>query len=100
MRRYLYLITEHPDEDRVGKIIVANSPRMTSAEKNKEGVCQKRDLETEDTWRFHEVGLGYADFEDEADYEERASNVIDQKLREIDAEYLEKAEIDLEEVAA
>ncbi|EMA31706.1 hypothetical protein [Halobiforma nitratireducens] len=80
MRKYLYLVTEHPNEDRVGNIIVTDSPKMTSAEKNKEGVCQKRDLETNETWQFHEVGLGYHDFEDEADYEERIGDVLDEEV--------------------
>ncbi|WP_395166316.1 hypothetical protein [Natrinema pallidum] len=98
MRKYLYLITEHPDEDKVGQVITTDSPKPTAAEKNVEGVCQNRDLDSGETWSFIEVGLGYADFSDESDYLENGLEVIQKKLGEIDEEYLEKAGIDLEEV--
>ena len=100
MRKYLYLITEHPDDDMVGKVVITDKPKLTGAQKNKEGVCQKRNLDTGETWQYQEVGLGYADFDDEEDYEERISDVIDEKFDEIDDEHLEKAGIELEGVSA
>ncbi len=100
MRKHFYLVTSHPDDDLVGNVITTDKRKMTTAEKNKEGVCQKRDLETNETWSFHEVGLGYYDFEDEDDYQENAWDVIHQKLGEVDESHLEKAGLDPSEVLA
>jgi len=98
MRKYLAPITEHDDSEIVGKVKATDRPLMT-VEKNVESRIerfneQRQEFETVG----RQVGLGYHDFEDETDYEERFTEVVDRKLAEIDAEHLEKAGIDPAEV--
>lgn len=100
MRRYFYLVTESETEpDRVGGVSV-QSMRRQRAKKNEERVASKRNIETGETWDEHYVSLGHHDFEDEDDYEERVGEVIQEKLQEIDAEHLESAGLEPEEVLA
>lgn len=98
MRKHLYLITEHPNEDYVG-LVRATEQTYVRVEKNKEGVVDKRDLDTGETWVEKLVGLGYHDFDGQDDYEKRFSEVAEQKLSEIDEEHLEKAGVELEAAA-
>lgn len=98
-RKYLYLLTDHPDQELVGRVEITDSPKLCTAEKNEEGVCRKRNLDTREQYDYHLVGLGHADFEDETDYEERIGDVIEDKLAEIDSSHLEKAGVELTEVA-
>lgn len=96
MRKHLYLITEHRDESRVGKIEFAES-RHEHIGKNEEGGVDMRNMNTNETWSYKAVGLGYHDFEDEKDYHERIGDVATEKLREVDEKHLEKASIELAE---
>jgi hypothetical protein len=98
MRKYLSLITEHDDEDLVGKVKATDRP-LASVEKNVESPIQRFDEQRQEFETVgRQVGLGYHDFEDEADYEDRFAEVVKQKLAEIDAEHLEKTGIDSAEV--
>lgn len=99
-RKYLFLVIEAPDEDMVGRTRIDHKQPMTSAEKNTVGVREKRDMNTGETWTEREVGLGYADFDSEADYKENIADVVHEKLNEIDAEHIEAAGLDPEEVRA
>jgi len=93
MRKYLSLITEHPDESNVGRIESADKP-LVSVEKNEECPVQRREVDGEelgDAWTEKHVGLGYVDFEDEEDYEENFADVAIRKLNEIDEKHIEKA---------
>lgn len=98
MRKHLYLITEHENDDLVGTCKITDQ-RFSHPLKNEEGditVLDENSEGFEDVGRM--VGMGYADFEDEDDYEARVADVIQQKLGDIDAEHLEKAGLDPQEV--
>ncbi|WP_323192446.1 hypothetical protein [Halostella sp. PRR32] len=104
MRKHFYLITEHPNEDRVGQIEVT-SQRKTPSSKNEETACHKMRFDEEresieDRFTQMNVSIGYYDFEDEDGYQEQASDVVQSKLEEIDEEHLRKAGLDPEEVFA
>lgn len=104
MRKYLYLITEHDDPGMVGLVKLTGSP-IAHAKKNEERVIQTLNIEeleqgNVDRGTYQCVGLGYADFEDEADYEERIEEVVKRKLTEIDGTHLEKAGVSPEAVVA
>jgi len=97
MRKYLSLITDHPDESKVGKIESADKP-LVSIEKNEERPVHRRDVDTEaeelgEQWTEQHVGLGYVDFEDEDDYRENFADAAIRKLNEIDEEHVENAGI-------
>lgn len=98
MRKHLYLITEHENEDRVGGVAIYDT-RFSTPTKNEEGPITVLDEEIEG---FREVGkkvgLGYHDFESEEEAEDNEvwKQVIDAKLAEIDARWLEKAGIELD----
>lgn len=98
VRKHFYLITEHDKEDRVGGVSVMGS-RLSRPEKNEEGPVTVLD---EEKRGFSEIGkqvhLGYADFEDEDDYEDRVGDVIRKKLAEVDRRWLEKAGLEPEEI--
>jgi hypothetical protein len=98
VRKHLYLITEHEQEDRIGGVSIMDN-RMSRPEKNQEGPVTVFD---EDEGDFREVGakvhLGYADFESEDVYEDRIGDVIREKLAEVDQRWLEKAGLDPDEV--
>lgn len=94
MRKYLYLITEHPDPEKVGKVEARDSPRAV-AEKNREVQFGRRNVETGDALEPEKVvGLGYHDFEDQQDYEQNWPTVVTEKLQDIDTQFLTKAGID------
>jgi len=97
MRKYLYLITEHPNEDRVGQLEIQDR-RHEVAEKNKEVAVQKMGLDSGDRWTYKVVGLGYIDFESEEDYQENIVDEYPKKLAEIDEKYIELAGLDPQEV--
>jgi hypothetical protein len=99
MRKHLHLITNHPDEDYIGLVEFRDHP-VPTVEKNKEGVVKKRNIETGEGYAIRAVGMGYVDFEDEADYEENALPAIKEKLAEIDVEHLENAGLDPETALA
>jgi hypothetical protein len=100
MRKHFYLITEHDDADRVGGIMIMDR-RHSRAEKNNPGPLQAFDEEKGEFYtKGQAVGLGYHDFEDEADYEARVNDVIHRKLGVVDEEYLKQAGHDPAEVTA
>lgn len=91
MRKHLYLITEHTNQDRVGDVMFSEY-RFSRPVKNKEGpvtVLNEDDRDFEVVGQ--KVGLGYADFEDEQDLEARAAEVAQRKLRDVDRKWVEKA---------
>jgi hypothetical protein len=100
MRKHLALIIEHDDEDKIGLVTFYDKPK-TRLEKNIATPIQVfyKDCEEFDTVG-KEVSLGYVDFEDEVDLEDRAAEAIQRKLGEIDEKWLDKAGIELEELAA
>ncbi|NLV14332.1 hypothetical protein [Haloarcula argentinensis] len=91
MRKHFYLVTEDDDPESVGAIMTTDS-RRNRPTKNKEAPVHKFD---EETGEFDErgklVGMGYEDFEDEDDLDERIADVIQTKLSDIDDEWVEKA---------
>lgn len=99
MRRYLFLITDHPNDDLVGTVESTDTP-YARVEKNAEGVVDMRDMDTDETWTERMVGLGYHDFESEDDYEERFVDVAQEKLAEIDEDHLQNAGLNPKEVLA
>ena len=95
MRKHLYLITDHPNEDYVGNVEMTGH-RYTRVEKNDEGVVDTRNIETGEETTYWCVGLGYHDFDDHDDYEENAADVVQEKLAKIDAKWQEKAGVEPE----
>ncbi len=95
VRKYLYLVTEHEEEDRVGGISVMDS-QMSRPTKNNEAPIRIIDEEKED-FRIvgKKVGMGYHDFESEDAYDDndRFVEVVEKKLGEIDEEWLDKADV-------
>jgi len=98
MRKHLYLITEHENEDRVGGVAIYDT-RFSTPTKNEEGPITVLDKGAEG---FREVGkkvgLGYHDFESEkaAEDDDIWYDVIQEKLRDIDDRWIEKAGIELD----
>lgn len=91
MRKHLYLITEHENEEWVGNVNIMNS-RLTRVVKNEEGPIQTFDKETgEFDTVGRQVGLGYVDFDSEEDFEDNISEAIRFKLAGVDYSHLEKA---------
>ena len=98
MRKHLYLITEHEEEDRVGGVSFMDK-RLSRSEKNSETPIHNLDHDKEDFVVVgKQVSLGYVDFDDEDDYEENAVDAMKQKLDEVDRRHLEKAGLEPEEV--
>jgi len=100
MRKHFYLITEHEDDERVGLIGITDK-QFSRVLKNEESPIHVLD-EEEEGFRIvgKRVGMGYVDFEDEDDYDDRVGEATRQKLGEIDEEWLDKAGHDSEEVFA
>jgi hypothetical protein len=100
MRKHLALIIEHDDPERVGLIATYDS-RPSRLIKNEPSPIQVLD---EDKQGFatvgKKVGLGYVDFEGEDDYEENVFDEAERKLADIDAKWLDKAGVELEEPTA
>lgn len=90
MRKHLYLITDHPDKEQIGSVEVREKPYI-AAEKNDERTINHRDIETDKTHTEEVVGLGYANFDNEMEYNSQIFDVIQDKLREIDERHLQKA---------
>jgi hypothetical protein len=100
MRKHFYLITEHEDEEKVGRFLISET-RYSKAPKNEEAPITVLDKDAGD---FREIGqkvhLGYADFDDEDDYKENVGEVCRTKTREVDAKWREKAGVHLQEAEA
>ncbi len=98
MRKHLYLVVENEEHpEREGGVSVLNT-RATPSSKNEQTIHHMRNFETGETWTKTMVSLGYEDFEDEEDYEERLGEVTKRKLAEIDERHLEDAGLDPDEV--
>jgi len=95
VRRHLYLITDHPTEDYIGKVEAREAPYQR-AEKNVERPVDKLNIDTGERCEVSIVGLGYHDFADRDDYDERFKPVVDRKLREVDQQHLDKAGIEVD----
>jgi hypothetical protein len=92
-RKHLALTVAHEDEARVGTVAFYDSPKARLT-KNKPSPITVLDESAEDFRTVgREVSLGYVDFEDEAEYDSRAVEAMERKLREIDREWLEQAGI-------
>ena len=93
MRKHLYLVTEHED-DRIHGSVQSTDMRLDYPNKNKEGDYT---VFNEDDGEFRtvgkKVGLGYHDFESRDDFEDRAAEVMQAKVREVDRRWAEKAGI-------
>lgn len=100
MRKHLYLITEHRNEERVGCVLTQDT-RLTAASKDEELALHTYD-EDEGDFKVagQQVSMGYVDFEDEEDFDDRLADEIKRKLGEIDTEHLEKAGLNPQEVLA
>lgn len=94
MRKHMYLITDHPNEELVGTVEIRDKPYVMG-EKNAETTIRKRNVETGNGHTQRVVGLGYEDFDGEEDYDARSSHVVHQKMGEIDPEHIEAAGLDL-----
>jgi len=100
VRKHFYLITEHENDERVGGVSIMNS-RLSRPLKNQEGPITVLDEDKKDFREVgKQVGMGYYDFESEAQYEDNGNcvSVMKQKLAEIDEEWVRKAGLDPEEV--
>lgn len=98
VRKFLYLITgNEKDPDQVGQIEIT-SKRYVDAEKNEETSHDMTVIDTGDSFVKSVVGLGYHDFENEAEYRDHDGTIVRRKLLEVDEEYLEKAGIDRDAV--
>ena len=96
-RKHMYLVTEHERDDHVGGVKIFESP-LSKPLKNEEGPITVLDEDRKD---FKDIGkqvhLGYADFEDEDEFEETAADVLKAKIRSVDRKWAEKAGV-VEEV--
>lgn len=104
MRKYFYLITEHPEEEKVG-LVEETGSRKHQGSKGEETPDHRARIdretgEIEERYTVQVVSLGHADFEGEDDYEERGHEVMLSKLGEIPEKHLEKAGHDPAEVLA
>jgi len=95
MRKHFYLVTEHEDGERVGAVSVMDSP-MSRPTKGNEAPIRVLDDDKEGFVKVgKKVGLGYHDFESEAEYEDddRFAEVAQAKVRTVDRQWAEKAGI-------
>lgn len=100
MRKHLYLITEHEDDEKVGAIMSTNQ-RMSRPLKNEEGPIHVLDEEERDFRKVgRKVGMGYHDFATDDPDDDYVVQVMKDKLAEIDQEWVEKAGLELEELTA
>lgn len=97
VRKHLYLVTEHEDENVVGGVKIFDT-RLSRSAKNSETPITVLD---EENGSFRtagkQVSMGYVDFDSEEDYEARIGDEMERKLAEIDAKHIEKAGLDPEE---
>jgi hypothetical protein len=94
VRKHLFLVTEHEEDDRVGGVSVFDKPTMRP-EKNEEApITRFNEDKTDFIDVGMKVGLGYHDFESEQDFEERAADVMQMKIREVDRKWAEKAGVE------
>lgn len=83
MRKYMYYIKEGNEEHNYPTDMVRIQEKRMAVNKGEETEMTHRNVKTGDTWKVTYVGLGYADFEDEDDAEERMADVIEEKLEEV-----------------
>lgn len=99
VRKHLYLLVSHPDEELEGLIESREKPYPTG-KKNEVRRVDKRNLDTGDGFTIKVVGLGYHDFQSADPDGETFTSVAEKKLAEIDDEHLREAGMDPEEVGA
>lgn len=94
-RKHLYLVTDHPDEETIGRVEFAPKQHL-NVEKNEEGTIHIRNVETDESYEYQCVGMGFHDFESEeqADDPDAALEVIQEKMDDLDEEWLEKAGVE------
>ena len=84
MRRYFAYIKESYDENfPEGHVLIYDSPSQNCLKGQERAmyVCNMNNLESKKVaWV---VGLGYADFKDEKDFEQRMGEVVKNKLKDI-----------------
>lgn len=97
MRKHLYLVVDHPNDDLVGNIEVTDSRKPRSA-KNEQTTSDKRNVETGEFYQQTNVSLGYVDYENEDEYEDQIVDDMKRKLVEIDERHLHDAGLDPDEV--
>lgn len=97
-RKHFYLITGHREEEHVGRMEIADRQKVAPVTETGEVAVQMRDMDTGEQWNKLLAPLGYHDFDDEQDYEDRVVDVMHEKLADAEERHLEKAGIDLEEV--
>lgn len=93
MRRHFYLVVDSPKEDFVGGVDI-HDMRYEAAKKNEQRTIRKHNVRTDERFTEEVVSLGYHDFEDEADYDDRVNDVVLEKLQEIDDRHLEAAGVE------
>jgi len=94
MRKHFYLVTEHEKEDRVGTAQIYESRRPQPL-KNEERPITVIDEDKQGSKQVGKmVGLGYADFSSEDDFEQRVGDVLQKRVQEVDDKWQEKAGVD------
>jgi len=102
MRKHMYLIVEHERDEFEGNVKFTDKT-LGSVLKGEIGPIHKFDEEDgEFSTVGKQVGLGYHDFDSPEEYEDndRVQQVVLEKLRQVDESHLERAGVDLDEVAA
>lgn len=97
MRKYLYLIVDHPDDYRVGQVEITETRKPRSS-KNEQVVMDMRDLDTDETFQATMVSFGHVDYADEDEYEDQIVDDMKSKLAEIDERHLVDAGLDPDDV--
>lgn len=97
MRKHLYLIIDHPDDERVGQVEITGDRKPVS-EKNSRTPCDMHDLDTGERWSYTVVSMGYVDYDGTREYKQQIGDDVVAKLDEIDADHLIAAGLDPDEV--
>ena len=94
-REYLYLVTDHPDEENIGRVEFAPKQHL-NVEKNLEGTIHIRNVETGGSYEYQCVGMGSHDFESEEQSNDAdvCLEVIQEKMDDLDEEWLQKAGVE------
>lgn len=93
MRKHLYLIVDHPEDDRVGQVKITDT-RLPRSDKNNRTPASAMNVETGERWEYTVVSMGYVDYEGEEEYEEKIADDVQEKLTEIDEGHIEAAGLD------
>jgi len=97
MRKHLFLVVEEEKRpEKEGGVSIYDS-RPHPSSKNEQTIHHMRNFETGEEWTKTMVSMGYVDFEDEEDYQNRIDEACRRKLGEIDEQHLTDAGLDPEE---